>query len=414
MPLSQVSLLATSGPSLSIEEVQSWAEAFDQLHQRFAPHFKRVETQQRAQAYWRGLLSSIDRKNGWQIAEQVGDATPYGIQHLLGRSVWEADAVRDELRVYIVEHLGHPSAVLVLDETGFLKKGTQSVGVQRQYSGTAGRVENCQIGVFLNYAAPEGYTFLDRELYLPQSWTDEPERCRQAGVPLTVEFATKPQLARQMLARALADEVPHAWVTGDEVYGSNPGLRQWLEAQREAYVLAVSVKESIDIGAGVSRADAIATTLSASAWTRLSCGEGSKGPRRYDWARVEESDPTVPAGWRRWLLLRRSVSDPTDLAYYRVFAPASTTLAEMVSVTGTRWTIETGFETAKGEVGLDHYEVRSWTGWYRHITLALVAQAFLTITRAQGVQQAAKKGASNALSNLSMSAFKRQRGLNFP
>ena len=384
------------------------------MHQRFAPHFKRVETQQRAQAYWRGLLSSIDRKNGWQIAEQVGDATPYGIQHLLGRSVWEADAVRDELRAYIVEHLGHPSAVLVLDETGFLKKGTQSVGVQRQYSGTAGRVENCQIGVFLNYAGSEGYPFLDRELYLPQSWSDEPERCRQAGVPRTVEFATKPQLARQMLARALAAEVPHAWVTGDEVYGSNPGLRQWLEGQREAYVLAVSVKESIDIGAGVSRADAIAATLSESTWTRLSCGDGSKGPRRYDWVRVEASDPTVPAGWRRWLLLRRRVSNPTDLAYYRVFAPASSTLDEMVRVTGTRWTIKTGFQTTKGAVGLDHYEVRSWTGWYRHITLALVAHAFFTITRAQGVQPASQKGASNAWSSPSMSLFKRQRGLNSP
>lgn len=411
MPLSFASLLATSGSSISPDEVHSWADAFTQLHHRFAPHFKRVETKQHAMDYWRGLLSSVERKNGWQIAEQVGDATPYGIQHLLGRSVWETDAVRDELVAYIVEYLGHPSAVLVIDETGFLKKGTQSVGVQRQYSGTAGRVENCQIGVFLNYAAPEGSTFLDRELYLPQSWTDEPERCRRAGVPTSVEFATKPQLARQMLDRAFAARVPHAWVSGDEVYGSNRGLRQWLEAQREAYVLAVSVNESVGQGEASVRADAIAASLSESAWTRLSCGDGSKGPRLYDWSRVEDSDPTVPVGWRRWLLLRRSVSDPTDLAYYLVFAPASTPLAEMVSVAGTRWTIETGFETAKGEVGLDHYEVRSWTGWYRHITLALVAHAFLTVTRAQGLQQEAKKGALNTSNSPSMSAFKRQRGL---
>ena len=248
MPLSYTSLLATSGSSVSTDEVHHWTEAFAQLHHRFASHFKRVETKQHVVDYWRGLLSSVERKNGWQIAEQVGDATPYGIQHLLGRAVWEVDAVRDELVAYIVEHLGHPSAVLVEDETGFLKKGTQSVEVQRQYSGTAGRVENCQVGVFLSDAAPEGYTFVDRELYLPQSWTDEPECCRRAGVPATVEFATKPQLARQMLERAFEAQVSHAWVSGDEVYGSNPGLRQWLEEQREAYVLAVSVKESVGIG----------------------------------------------------------------------------------------------------------------------------------------------------------------------
>jgi len=236
--LSSQSILATTGTSISTDAVERWADEFEQLNQRFAPYFKRVETKQHAQDYLQGLLSSVERKNGWQIAEQVGDANPYAIQHRFGRSVWDANLVRDELRRYVVEHLGHSAAVVVIDETGFLKKGTQSAGVQRQYSGTAGRIENCQIGVFLSYATPSGYTFLDRDLYLPKSWTDEPERCQQVGVPDTVQFATKPQLARQMLQRVLKAQVPHAWVSGDEVYGSDRRLRLWLEEQGEAYVLA--------------------------------------------------------------------------------------------------------------------------------------------------------------------------------
>lgn len=391
MSLSYQSILATTATSISTDDVERWADEFDQLNQRFAPYFKRVETKQHAQDYLQGLLSSVERKNGWQIAEQVGDANPYAIQHLLGRSVWDANLVRDELRRYVVEHLGHSAAVVVIDETGFLKKGNQSVGVQRQYSGTAGRVENCQIGVFLSYATPGGYTFLDRDLYLPKSWTNEPERCQQVGVPDTVQFATKPQLARQMLQRLFQAQVPHAWVSGDEVYGSDRRLRLWLEEQGEAYVLAVSVKEPLWIGYEQYRADAVAANLSASDWVRLSCGDGTKGPRIYDWAKIRFNCPTAPE-WQRWLLVRRSLSEPMDCAYYVVFAPASTTLEEMVSVAGTRWTIETGFETAKGEVGLDHYEVRSWQGWYRHITLALVAHVFLAVARAQGAQPRAKKG----------------------
>jgi SRSO17 transposase len=303
--------------------------------------------------------------------------------------------------------------VVVVDETGFLKKGNQSVGVQRQYSGTAGRIENCQIGVFLSYATPNGYTFLDRELYLPKSWTEDPVRCQQAGVPEGVEFATKPQLARRMLQRLFQAQVPCAWVSGDEVYGSDRRLRLWLEAQQQAYVLAVSVKEPLWIGYQHYRADQVAANLAATDWVRLSCGDGTKGPREYDWARVAFNCPTAP-DWQRWLLVRRSVSDPTDIAYYVVFAPASTSIEEMVSAAGTRWTIESGFETAKGEVGLDQYEVRSWSGWYRHTTLALVAHAFLTVARAQGVDQGSKKGDLNPLMSLSMSDFKRKRGLRYP
>lgn len=412
MIFSHQSILDTCAIPISTDDIQQWADEFGRLNQRFAPHFRRVETKQHAQDYLQGLLSGIERKNGWQIAEQVGDANPYAIQHLLGRSVWDADSVRNELRGYVAAHLGHPAAVIVVDETGFLKKGNQSVGVQRQYSGTAGRVENCQIGVFLSYATPEGYTFLDRALYLPKSWTDAPERCQQVGVPDAVQFATKPQLARQMLQRLFEAQVPHAWVSGDEVYGSDRRLRLWLEEQGEAYVLAVSVKEPLWIGFEQYRADAVAANLTDVNWVRLSCGDGTKDPRIYDWARVEFNCPTAP-DWQRWLLVRRSVSEPTEFAYYVVFAPCSTTLEEMVTVAGTRWTIETGFETAKGEVGLDQYEVRSWQGWYRHITLALVAHAFLTVARAQTAQQGSKKGDLNKSAEASMSDCKRKRGLQF-
>ncbi|XGV94433.1 MAG: IS701 family transposase (plasmid) [Leptolyngbya sp. BL-A-14] len=398
---------------MSTEDVEQWSNEFVELNQRIAPYFKRLETKQHAQDYLQGLLSAVERKNSWQIAEQVGDANPYAIQHLLGRSVWDADLVRNELRDYVVEHLGHDNAVVVIDETGFLKKGNQSVGVQRQYSGTAGRIENCQIGVFLSYATPDGYTFLDRELYLPKSWTDEPERCGQAGVPDTISFATKPQLARQMLQRLFEAHVPHAWVSGDEVYGSDRRLRLWLEEQGEAYVLAVSVKEPLWIGYEQYRADEVAANLTDCDWVRLSCGDGTKGPRTYDWAMVRFNCPSAP-DWQRWLLVRRSVSDPIDLAYYVVFAPTSTTLAEIVSVAGTRWTIETGFETAKGEVGLDHYEVRSWQGWYRHMTLSLVAHAFLSVARAQTAQQGSKKGDLNNSMSPSINDFKRKHGLKSP
>lgn len=214
-----------------VDEVNKWANEFDALVERIGPHFARTEARVRARDYLQGLLSPVERKNGWQLAEQVGNQTPYGIQNLLGRAQWDANAVRDELRAYVVEHLGHEQSVLVIDETGFLKKGTKSVGVQRQYSGTAGRIENCQIGVFLSYASPLGYTLIDRELYLPKSWTDDKERCHSAGVPEEVKFATKPQLARQMLERTFNANVPAAWVTADEVYGSDRRLRLWLEEQ---------------------------------------------------------------------------------------------------------------------------------------------------------------------------------------
>lgn len=399
--------------STQVDEVSNWAKEFDALAERMSPHFARSEARVRARDYLVGLLSPVERKNGWQLAEQVGNQTPYGIQNLLGRAQWNADAVRDELRKYAIEHLGHSQAVLVIDETGFLKKGTKSVGVQRQYSGTAGRIENCQIGVFVGYASPQGYTFIDRELYLPKSWTDDSERCHSAGVPEEVKFATKPQLARKMLERAFNAEVPVAWVTADEVYGSDRRLRLWLEEQQQAYVMAVSTAEPIWTNLEMHKVEELVATVPEAAWARLSCGEGSKGPREYDWARAKFNCPHAPK-WERWLLVRRSLTDQTDRAYYVAFAPRGTTLEEMVSVAGTRWTIETSFETAKGEVGLDHYEVRSWSGWYRHITLALLAHALLTVTRAMGAREFFKKQETLAQSNNSLQQFKRQRGLCCP
>lgn len=366
--------------------VQAWAGELDGLHARLAPRFGRVEPRRRVRAYVESLLSPVERKNGWQLAEQAGEPTPTGMQRLLAGAKWDADAVRDDLRAYLMEHLADPAAVLIIDETGFLKKGSKSVGVQRQYSGAAGRIENCQIGVFLAYATPHGRTFLDRELYLPKEWANDAARREEADVPQEATFRTKPELARVMLERACQAGVPAAWVTGDEVYGRDRRLRVWLEEQERPFVLAVATNEPLwaltDRGPQQVAAASIVAALASEAWARVSAGEGSKGPRVYNWARVRLARWPVP-GWEHWLLVRRSLDDPTDLAYYVVFAPAGTTLATLVQVAGTRWAVEESFELAKGEVGLADYEVRRWDGWYRHITLALLAQAFLTVVRAQ-------------------------------
>jgi SRSO17 transposase len=314
----------------------------------------------------------------------------------LGRADWEADAVRDDLQAYVVDHLGEPDGVLVVDETGFLKKGSKSVGVAKQYCGTVGKVDNCQIGVFLAYASSQGRTFLDRELYLPREWTDDPERRIAAGVPEDVGFATKPQLAKRMLERALATGVPAAWVTGDTIYGGDRRLRMWLEERERPFVLAVKSNEPLwsDGVGGVRQRPAarIAASVPEEDWQRLSAGDGSKGPRVYDWARAELFRLPDP-GWNHWLLVRRSIDDPTEVAYYVCFGPADTSLEELVRVAGTRWAIEECIETAKGEVGLDEYEVRKWEGWYRHITLSLLAHAYLAVTRATaGGAESAKRG----------------------
>ena len=374
-----------------VEEVAGWAAGLDAVHERVGRHVRRPEPRRRVKAYLQGLLAPVERKNSWQVAEHAGERTPDGIQRLLATARWDAEAVRDDLRDYVVEHLGDPAAVLVVDETGFLKKGTKSVGVQRQYSGTAGRIENCQIGVFLAYASPRGHAFLDRELYLPKEWAEDTARRREAGVPDGVAFATKPQLARRMLARALEAGVPFGWVTGDEVYGGDRRLRLWLEEQEVPHVLAIKRTEPLWAMTTQGPAQVAAATLAAqvpargpTGWRRLSAGDGAKGPRRYDWARVPIRH--IAAAWEPahgyWLLVRRSLADPTDLAHYVCFGPAGTQLATLVRVAGVRWAVEEGFEATKGEVGLDHYEVRRWDGWYRHVTLALFAHAFLAVIRA--------------------------------
>jgi SRSO17 transposase len=381
------------------------------IERRLAPYFERAEPRQRAMAYVLGLLSPAERKNSWQLADVSGDTTPYAFQHLLRRALWDPEAVRDELRTYIVQHLADPNAVLVIDETGFLKKGRHSAGVARQYSGTAGKVDNCQMGVFLGYASPLGHALLDRELYLPKEWTTDRDRCRRAGIPEDRGIATKPQLAQQMLHRALAAGVPAKWVTGDSVYGDDRRLRLWLEAQPQAYVLAVSGQEYVW---GEGRQRQVKTILGAlpeEGWVRLSAGDGTKGPRWYDWRWLSLAAPLEP-GWRRWLLVRRRIGTPTELTAYVVFAKEDTPLDEVVRVAGTRWTIESGFEAAKSEVGLDHYEVRSWTGWYRHITLAMWALALLTVLRAGAITvETFKKKLLPRQPESPLTAFKASRGL---
>lgn len=367
----------------------SWAEQLVAVAERMKPRFLRSEPRRHVLAYLQGLLSSVERKNSWQLAEQAGDPRPYRFQHLLGRAAWEADEVRDDLQTYVREHLADPDGVLIVDETGFLKKGEESVGVQRQYSGTAGRIENCQIGVFLAYAAARGHTFLDRALYLPEEWADNRERRRAAGVPEEIRFATKPVLARHMIERALENGVPARWVSGDSVYGNDGKLRLWLEEHQMAHVLGVSGNHFVWIGGAQQTVSRVAAQFSPEDWQRWSAGAGSKGPRWYDWAAVETN--SMLKGWARWLLVRRSVEDTQERAYYRVFAPVGTTLQEMGAVAGKRWAVEECFATAKGEVGLDQYEVRNWTGWHRHITLALLAHAYLAVVRAQTLGATPKK-----------------------
>jgi SRSO17 transposase len=366
-------------------EVEGWAAQFERLCERISPRFVRPEVRRRVAGFLQGLLSDVARKNGWQLAEQAGETTPDGMQRLLTTARWDADGLRDDLRGYVVEHLGDPGGVLVVDETGFLKKGGKSAGVQRQYSGTAGRIENCQVGVFLAYASLKGRALVDRELYLPKEWAADQDRRGEAHVPQRVGFATKPMLAQQMLERAVAAGVPARWVTGDEVYGGDARLRAFLEERDLAYVLAVKATQPLwahgEQGPAEVPARELVAGLPARAWRRLSAGDGAKGPRVYDWARVALTRPGWP-GRGFWLLARRRLSDG-ELAFYACFGPARTTLAELVRVAGIRWAVEESFQAAKDQVGLDHYQVRRYDAWYRHVTLVLVAQAFLAAVRAQ-------------------------------
>lgn len=362
------------------EDVQQWAEELDRVGERLAGRFARSEPRQHAVSYVKGLLGDAERKNGWQVAEYLGEERPDGVQHLLGRADWDADAVRDDLTRYLAEHLGHPDGVLVVDETGFLKKGTKSVGVARQYSGTAGRIENCQVGVFLGYVTERGRALLDRALYLPKEWTADRERLKAAGVPKGVGFATKLVLARRMLERALAAGVPARWVTADAVYGSDYGFRTAIEERGLGYVVGVRSDHAVCVGLRQVRVKALLAEVPIDDWQRLSCGDGAKGPRRYDWACRPLNCP-CPNAYARWLLIRRSTADPAEVAYFVCGGPPGTALADLVRIAGKRWAVEECFELAKGDCGLDEYEVRSWIGWHRHVTLSLFALAVLAVIR---------------------------------
>jgi SRSO17 transposase len=374
----------------TVQDVKRWAEEVDAVGERIGRHFARSEPRQRARCYLRGLLSDTERKNGWQLAEHLGDDTPDGVQHLLARARWDADAVRDDLMTYVQEHLGGSDGVLIVDETGFLKKGTKSCGVARQYSGTAGRIENCQVGVFLAYASAKGHALIDRALYLPEDWTSDRDRRDEAGVPKGVGFATKPQLAERMLTRAWRQGVTAAWVTGDTVYGHDGKFRRFLEAKGQPYVLAVPSNQPLFDGRSRATVIGVADELPSGAWQRASAGQGAKGPRWYDWA-VRPSGPVDERGWQLWLVVRRHRERPDERAYYFARGPADTPAADLIRVAGIRWCVEECLELGKGDCGLDEYEVRTWTGWYRHATLSLWALAVVAVLRSRLTQTARPK-----------------------
>jgi SRSO17 transposase len=366
---------------VTLLQVGGWDDDFREFFLGFSHWFSRADIRWRALKYLRGLLAPLERRNGWTIAEQAGDATPDAMQGLMCSPCFDRDAVRDEVRGALVAALGDPGGVVIADETGFVKKGKASAGVQRQYTGTSGKVDNCQIGVFLAYASAKGRALIDRELYLPRSWTTDRDRCRKAKVPDEVEFATKPEQARRMLERAVAAGVPFAWFTADEAYGQNPGLRDWCEQNDIAYVMATRCDDEVPSGLHTcTRVDELIATVRPGAWKRMSCGDGVHGPRVYDWISVPIRR-SFTHGRRGWVLSRRNITTG-ELAYYRCFGPRGTRLRTLVKTAGARWAVEESFQTAKNEAGLDQYQVRRYDAWYAHITLAMAAAAFLVLTRA--------------------------------
>jgi SRSO17 transposase len=382
-----------------VAEVQDWAVGLEEVHARIAGAFARAEPRARVLAYLRGLLGQLERKNGWTLAEAAGEVSPDGMQRLLRTADWNADSVRDQLRSYVVERLG-PGGVLIVDETGFIKKGSCSAGVARQYTGTTGKIDNCQVGVFCAYATPAGRALIDRELYLPHSWTDDRDRARAAGIDDDVGFATKPELARRMLTRALDAGVPADWLTADEVYGQDKRLRVWCEQHGLPYVLATRSNDTVaTVDWRQRRVRALVAELPESAWQRRSAGAGAHGLRLYDWARLELLAGFDP-GWSRWVLARRTIpkraDEPAELAYYVCAGPVETPLEQLIAVAGGRWRIEECFAAAKNEAGLASYQVRDYTAWYRHITLAMLAHAYLSATRATAERGAPQPEPSSA------------------
>ena len=342
--------------------------------------FFRRETYDSACGYMTGLMSKIERKNSLQLSEGLGKTTPYQLQRLLGPSAWEEDKSRDFVQGYSIKNLG-PSGTCIFDDTGFLKKGEKSAGVQRQYTGTAGRVENCQIGVFAAWRTSSGHTLIDRELYLPKSWMEDAKRCEEAGIPKEKKFQTKQQLALLMYDRLLKNGHKPLWVVADEAYGRDQHFRKHLEKEDQGYVLAVPKDHRVRIGLKRLSCEKFVQKISPSEWHRLSCGEGTKGERLADWSLLQTSEK-ASVGFCHFILSKRSIKDPKEFSYYHVYAKKEETLEEFVKVSGQRWPVEECFEMAKNETGLDQYEVRSWKGWYRHITLSMMALAFLVVERA--------------------------------
>ncbi|MGW1364922.1 IS701 family transposase [Streptomyces chartreusis] len=377
-----------------------WRASFEALIGRIAGRFARVEPRRRAGRLVLGLLADLPRKNCWTIAEWAGEAAPHGMQHLLCRAAWDADAVRDDVRDYVVEHLHEEAAVLVVDETGDVKKGSHTVGVQRQYTGTAGRIENSQVAVYLVYAGQRGHAAVDRELYIPRSWISDPDRCQAAGVDDELTFQTKPELATAMIERFLGAGHQAAWVAGDEVYGGNPKLRAALEARGVGYVLAVACSAEVTTGAGKLRADVLARKLPKRAWQQLSAGDGAKGHRFYHWAVIDLAED---APGHRQLLIRRN-RRTGELAYYRCHSPQAVPLTTLVRVAGSRWRVEETFQAEKGLAGLDEHQVRRYSSWTRWVTLAMLAHAFLTVVRADEHSQ---HGAPDGLIPLSCNEIQR-------
>lgn len=381
---------------------------FNELMGRIGGVFANEAGYRMGQKYLRGLMSPIERKNGWQMAEALGQETPYAVQQFLFRGRFSPDALRDELRTYVGDKIGDPEGVMVVDDTGFIKKGEKSCGVKRQYSGTAGKIENCQIGVFLTYASDKGHAPIDRRLYIPSDWCDDRERCRAAGVPDDVGFQTKPQMALDMIKEATGTGMPYTWVTGDCAYGDYRSIRLWLEEQGKCYVFCVSGKECLWRGGVQIRVSEILRALPEDGWFEASCGDGAKGARVYDWMWFDLGQ-SASQGFMRSMLIRRSKSDPEDLQAYLCCAPVNTPADKLVHIAGLRWTVECCFAETKSEVGMDHYEVRSYDGWYKHITLACLALSLLTVLSIHSMDTKTFQE-HDPVSN-SLEAFKRGRGL---
>ena len=384
--------------SPAIVSVEQWSDVFTDLYERIAHHFARTEVRERLRRYLSGLLGRVERKNGWQLAEAIGDTDPQGVQRLLRLARWDTDGVRDDLRDHILAHLGEEaSGVLIVDETGFLKKGSKSCGVARQYTGTAGDTVNAQVGVFLAYASDHGAAFIDRALYLPREWTTDRDRRAEAGVPTAVRFATKIVLAQRMLARAFAADTPARWVVADSGYGRSHRFRQWLERRGRAYAVMVPKTNAIHYRGGRERVEQVGARLTEEAWTQIAAGSGAQSERMHNWACLPLSTRCAKR-MRRWLLVRRDPDDPEGHAYWLAYSPVETTIEELVRVCDTRWQIEECFAQAKGEVGMDQYEVRTWEAWHRSITLCLLAHALLVVLRARALTNetsGSKKGLSN-------------------